>query len=271
MSQEPRAPEAMPLTAPTWLRSAVNTIEGDARLDPLVRKLAGAAAPLASGRRGEVLQGRRLGHALHPLLTDLPLGFWMSANLLDLVGGRGARRSAQRLVGLGLLAVPPTVASGMSDWSTITSTRTRRAGAVHAVGNTVVALCYLRSWRSRRRGQHLRGVAFATVGGALAVGTGYLGGHLAYGRRAGTGERGLGVAEPLGRLDADADADADMPMLDDANGDVLIDLTRASEMMGVPAPQVLAMVDEGLLDPVMTEPALRFREVEVQALRLLGG
>ena len=249
------------LTAPSWVRTALDRVESDERIDPLVKKLATVAAPLASGRPADVLQGRWLGHALHPLLTDLPLGCWTSANLLDLVGGRGARRSAQRLVGLGLLAVPPAAASGMSDWSGISATRTRRAGAVHAAGNTLVALAYLRSWRARRRGRHLRGVAYGLVGGTLALGTGYLGGHLTLARRAGTGERGLGLSEPI---ETTAARDQD-------DGDRLVDLREASEMMGVPAPQLLAMVDEGLLDPVRGSDELRFRDAEVQALRLLGG
>lgn len=50
-------------------------------------------APPASSYRipagGMSCTGRRFGHALHPLLTDLPLGFWMSSNVLDLVGGQG--------------------------------------------------------------------------------------------------------------------------------------------------------------------------------------
>jgi uncharacterized membrane protein len=250
-----------PLRTPTWLSGALTRIEGDPRLDLLVAKLRPAAERLGNGRAGEVLQGRWLGHALHPLLTDLTLGCFTSANLLDLVGGRAARSSAQRLVGMGLLAVPGTAAAGISDWSTIDSTRTRRAGAAHAAGNTVVALCYLGSWRARRRGRHARGVVLGLAGGAVATAAGYLGGHLSFARQAGTGERGLegttGEQQP--------------PRRDARTGDELVDLTRAGEIMGVPAPQVLAMVDEGLLDPATTEPELRFRDAEVEALRLLGG
>jgi hypothetical protein len=35
-----------------------------------------------------LLAGTWLGHSLHPLLTDFPLGCWSSASLLDLLGGR---------------------------------------------------------------------------------------------------------------------------------------------------------------------------------------
>ena len=65
----------------------------------------------------------------------------------------------------------------------------RRVGVVHAVGNGAVALMYLMSWRQRRRGHHLRGVAYGMTGGLLAVATGYLGGHLAFGTSDDRGDR----------------------------------------------------------------------------------
>ena len=37
----------------------------------------------------DALSGTWLGHALHPLLTDLPIGTWTSAVLLDWLGGQG--------------------------------------------------------------------------------------------------------------------------------------------------------------------------------------
>jgi uncharacterized membrane protein len=238
------------VTAPEWLRAGIASLEGNGAIDRAFGPLERAAAPVSRGRAASVLRGEWLGHALHPLMTDLPLGCWLSAGLLDLFGGRRSRRSAQRLVGAGLLMVPPTVASGLSDWSTLRDPRARRVGAVHAIGNTVVALAYYRSWRARRRGHHARGVALGLFGGALGWLTGYLGGHLSFARGAGQGERGLALDEP---------ADVE-----------LIDLRGASEILGVPEPQLRAMVEEGMLDPVQESPELLFREPDVMALRLLG-
>ncbi len=72
----------------------------------------GEAAPGRRPRRAraraacrDLLTGRWLGHAVHPVLTDLPIGFWTSAFTLDLIGGRRSRAAAQRLVGLGVLSV----------------------------------------------------------------------------------------------------------------------------------------------------------------------
>ena len=173
------------------IRTGIAQLEGDERLD----SVAGAIEPLATkankGGLGHVLRGDWLGHALHPALTDVPLGCWIGAGMLDLVGGRRSRFAATRLVGLGLLAVPPTVASGLAEFGDIDERPGRRVGAAHAIGNTGAALMYLLSWRARRRGHHVRGIAWGLVGGGLAVTAAYLGGHLAQALAVGTGRRGL--------------------------------------------------------------------------------
>jgi len=78
-------------------------------LEPRIRSVFG------TGTRASVLRGEWLGHAVHPLLTDLVIGTWTSATLLDLFGGRESSIPAQRLIGTGLLAVGPTAWTG---WST---------------------------------------------------------------------------------------------------------------------------------------------------------
>jgi hypothetical protein len=87
------------------------------------------------------------------------------------------------------------MASGWADWSSIEDDRSRRVGVVHAVGNVAVGALYLSSWRARRRGRHLEGKALGLTGGLLALGTGYLGGHLSFARGVGVGQRGLEGAE----------------------------------------------------------------------------
>ncbi len=132
----------------------------------------------------DLLSGTWLGHALHPLMTDLPIGTWTSALLLDLIGGRQSRPAAERLVGVGLLAALPTVASGLSDWSD-TGGQVRRMGVVHAAANSASLVLYSASYIARKRRRRRLGVALGLAGGgALAVG-GYIGGHLSYARGVG--------------------------------------------------------------------------------------
>ena len=130
----------------------------------------------------DTLSGTPLGHALHPFLTDLPIGTWTSASLLDVVGGRAARPASERLIAAGILAAVPTAASGLNDWADTTpaSDDVRRVGAVHAVANVTALGLYAASLAARRSDRHGRGVALGLAGiGALSVG-GHLGGHLSY-------------------------------------------------------------------------------------------
>lgn len=142
-------------------------------------------AAFARGTRGEVLRGEWLGHAVHPLLTDFVLGSWTSATVLDLVGGRGARRASQRLLGVSLLAAAPTAWTGWAEWSAANQ-RDQRVGLVHAVTNGLAIGVYASSWLARRRGDHGSGARRALAGAAVASVGGYLGGHLAAARKVGT-------------------------------------------------------------------------------------
>src|SRR6476469_499054 len=84
-----------------------------------------------------LLSGATIGHSLHPILTDVPIGTWTSATLLDLLGGRDAEGGAQLLIGTGLAATLPTLWSGWSDWSydEKRAPEIRRVGIVHAAVN----------------------------------------------------------------------------------------------------------------------------------------
>src|SRR6185436_6755971 len=123
-----------------------------ARVAPLVDRV--VAVP---GAR-EALQGRWLGHALHPLLTDLPLGLWTATNVLDLWPVPGSQQSAQRLLALGLASAPPVVVTGWAEWRNA-ETREQRVGLVHAVLNAFGLVLYGLSLISRRRNRHGWGVA----------------------------------------------------------------------------------------------------------------
>jgi nitrite reductase/ring-hydroxylating ferredoxin subunit/uncharacterized membrane protein len=144
------------------------------RLGKVVRSVI-RPGPLKDG-----LSGTWLGHALHPLLTDVTIGSFTSAVALDWLGGDESEPAAQRLIGLGLLSALPTVTSGYSDWADteVANDAVRRIGIVHAVGNFTAASLFTASWLARRRGDHGRGKALALAAGAAMGGAAYLGGHL---------------------------------------------------------------------------------------------
>jgi nitrite reductase/ring-hydroxylating ferredoxin subunit/uncharacterized membrane protein len=137
---------------------------------------------LAPGTVKDLLSGTWIGHPLHPLLTDVPIGTWTSATLLDIVGGRDSERAAELLIAIGVAAAAPTAVTGWSDWadSEPDSDDVRRIGIVHAVSNVTALGLYAASLAARRRGRRATGVALGLAGaGALGAG-GWLGGELAY-------------------------------------------------------------------------------------------
>jgi len=182
-ASEPESESATPLLALT------QELEEAESIDPVARAIDEVAAFVVPDSWRGVLRGNWLGHALHPLLTDLALGFWLGAGVLDVFAGKRGRSSASTLVGWGVVAAVPTLVSGLAEWSTLTTPAMRRVATVHGVGNIVVSGSYLRSWLLRRRGRQARGVTWGMLGATLAWITGYLGGHLSFARQAGTGTR----------------------------------------------------------------------------------
>ena len=165
---------------------AVEQLEQLADLDPLVDQLYELVpAALKQGPLRGLLGGAPLGHALHPLLTDLPIGFWTSAFVLDLVPGRRTDRVAAAFVALGLASALPTIVTGLSDWSALQARPDQRVGVVHAAANAGAFGLYGLSLAARLRGRRRTGIALGMLGATAATVGGHLGGHLVISRGAG--------------------------------------------------------------------------------------
>lgn len=162
------------------LHRTARRLERAEALDRLAKPLAGAVGRAVRPRAvRNLLSGTNLGHPLHPMLTDLPIGAWAMAALLDSVGGRTTEPAADLMVKAGVVAAVPTAAAGLNDWSDTYGPETR-VGLVHATANTVALSLYLASLAARARGSRRRGKLLGLAGlGALVTG-GYLGGHLSY-------------------------------------------------------------------------------------------
>jgi nitrite reductase/ring-hydroxylating ferredoxin subunit/uncharacterized membrane protein len=157
----------------------------DAVLEPL-QKAVQTVVPERSQLK-DVLSGTWLGEPLHPPLTDVVIGTWTSALLLDLLGGEQMRKAADGLVATGVLAAVPTVTAGLSDWAEL-SGGSRRVGGVHALGNTTALVLHALSWAARRRGKRAPGVALSALGYAVAAFSALLGGHLSFSRGVGVNQ-----------------------------------------------------------------------------------
>jgi nitrite reductase/ring-hydroxylating ferredoxin subunit len=167
----------------------VSRLETATALDRVVIPVQKVARRLRPGRVRDALHGLWLGHPVHPLLVQAPIGAWMSAGVLDLWPGE--RRAARRLVAFGLIASAPAVLAGAADWSE-QHEQQMRVGLVHALANATAVGLYGASLvaEGRGAGRALRYAGLMTVG----VG-GLLGGHISFRQAAGANH-----AEPVPHL-----------------------------------------------------------------------
>ncbi|MBW0000439.1 MAG: Rieske 2Fe-2S domain-containing protein [Verrucomicrobia bacterium] len=160
-------------------------------LEPAEKALSAlAAATVNRGGRPvrNFLHGNWLGHPVHAAITDVPVGAWSTAAVLDAVelasGTQVYAPGADAAVGIGLVGALGAATSGLCDWSK-TDRPARRVGVLHALFNASAALCYAASWLQRRSGNRQAGIASGMTGFLFVLAGTYLGGHLSYDERIG--------------------------------------------------------------------------------------
>lgn len=172
-----------------------SVIEKASALDAVADPLSGFVLKVTKPKAiKNLLSGTWLGHTLHPMLTDVPIGFWSAAMLLDATAGERGARAARRMVGLGVLGAIPTAIAGTSDWAD-THGPSKRVGLVHALLNYAALTLQIVSWLSRRGGNRGRGVGLSLLASGLMVVAAYLGGHLSLVRGVGINHTAFQGAE----------------------------------------------------------------------------
>jgi uncharacterized membrane protein len=130
-----------------------------------------------------VLHGRWLGHPLHAAATDVPVGAWATAVVLDGLGAirkeKAIRRGADLAIYIGLAGASVAALSGLADYSH-TDGAARRVGFLHGISNVVVTSLFIGSAVARKRGRRPVGIALSAVGFGLALFSTWLGGKLVY-------------------------------------------------------------------------------------------
>jgi nitrite reductase/ring-hydroxylating ferredoxin subunit/uncharacterized membrane protein len=156
--------------------------------EPLSKAVRGAfeAAGPAGQQAKNALHGVWLGHPLHPVFTDVPLGAWTTALALDAAanGDPGMRRAATFAMGVGLAGAAGAAVTGLTDWSE-TDGQSRRAGLIHGLLNITATTLFAAAFALRQKDSHDGGRKCAWTGYAIALGAAYLGGDLVYGQRIG--------------------------------------------------------------------------------------
>lgn len=134
------------------------------------------------------LHGTWLGHPLHPVLTDIPLGAWTVAMVLDgLDAARGRddnAKAADAAIGIGLVGATGAAVTGITDWQG-SGEQAPRAGMLHGMMNLGATALYVGSLVARRRGDRSLGRTLSVLGYAVICASAYIGGELVYGERIG--------------------------------------------------------------------------------------
>lgn len=201
----------------------------DTVADPLsrgVRRMYEAAGP-AGQRAKNALHGVWLGHPLHPVFTDIPIGAWTTGLVLDAVaasrdGDRDLERAADIAIAVGLCGAVASAVTGLTDWSE-TSGRSRRMGLVHGLLNLVGTALFASAYALRRGGSRSSGQTCAVTGYMVALGAAYLGGELVYSQRIGVTHAADGAPSEFVPVAASGDlAEGTMKRVRAGDADVLL-------------------------------------------------
>jgi nitrite reductase/ring-hydroxylating ferredoxin subunit/uncharacterized membrane protein len=212
------------------LETAVRAIEQQQWLDRVgdgvQRAIDGvySSAGEAGRRLKNFLHGTWLGHPLHPVLTDVPIGAWTAALVLDMLEANGGRRTlgrgADAAVSVGIVGAVGAAATGVNDWQH-TDGASRRMGMAHGLLNASALTLYVASLWLRKTGARAEGRALSGLGFAALCASAFLGGHLVYSRRVG-----------VNHADTDTGGSTFVPVL--AEGELTEGQPRRVEVNGKP-------------------------------------
>jgi nitrite reductase/ring-hydroxylating ferredoxin subunit/uncharacterized membrane protein len=164
-----------------WLDDA-----GDA-LQPSVIKAYEAGGD-AGQKVKNFMHGTWLGHPLHPVITDVPVGAYTATAVLDsleLAGHDKYSAGADVTLAVGLAGALGSAVTGLTDWSGTTG-RSRKVGLVHGMLNLGATALYATSFFMRKnKGSRGTAITLAMVGYGISAVAAYLGGHLVFGEQIG--------------------------------------------------------------------------------------
>lgn len=137
----------------------------------------------------DLLHGTWMGHPLHAVLVEIPIGSWSASAVFDLLavatGSRNAEWTADALITLGVAGAVPAAMAGMADYSAIREDVAAEA-AVHGMLNSAALGLFLLSLAARKQDRRPLGVGLSLAALAVAGGSAWIGGDMVYRRRVGT-------------------------------------------------------------------------------------
>ena len=131
----------------------------------------------------DYLNGVWLGHALHPVLVNIPLGSWTATLLFDLAWlsnpDETNERAADTTLWLGLIGATGSAVTGLTNWVD-TDGPEQRTGMLHGLLNGGITVLNLVSALLRLSGQRRTAITFATLAYTASLYSAFLGGELVY-------------------------------------------------------------------------------------------
>lgn len=167
-----------------------------------------------------LLQGKPLGHPLHPALVHLPIGLFVFSLLLDIASflaadGEAMVRGAYYAMMLGVVTALLAAVPGLADWSDIRADHpAKKTATTHMTLNLVAVAVYvvdllLRSGRLEDERTPLLPFLLSLLGVGLLSVSGYLGGTLVYDDGIAVGRHRRMTPTPQRTIAAGSGKDAD--------------------------------------------------------------
>lgn len=163
----------------------VQAIQDQSRLDAIIDPVKQPVEQFLTQHAGlrSLLNGTWLGHAVHPVLTDIPTGAWTAGYVLDMLDAFGINRTLRPATDavhtIGLVGALGAAVFGIADWS-YTIDKPKRVGFVHGATNMLIAGIYAGSLVARSKGKRATGVALSSLGYDLLLLSSWLGGELSF-------------------------------------------------------------------------------------------
>lgn len=162
-----------------WLAPVLNAqaVWADPLGDLMQRLFRAIYGPFPALR--DFLHGTWLGHPLHPALTDVPIGAFIVAFVLDLAGQTAGATWA---IGVGFATMLAAVLAGYADYIDLGGT-SKRTGSLHATAMLIAVLLYFVSLGARLGWWPLfenGAILTADLGLLLVLAGAYLGGDLVF-------------------------------------------------------------------------------------------
>jgi uncharacterized membrane protein len=145
------------------------------------------------------LQGKWLGHPLHPAFAHIPTGAWTGVFIFDLcsvanVGGQAMTLTSFTCIVIGIVAALGAAPTGLADfWDIKPGKPARKLGLWHLAINVVTLVAFVANaairWDHVGRATRVSPteLTLTIIGVALLLISGYLGGRMVY-------DQGIGIA-----------------------------------------------------------------------------